>query len=61
MTADERISVPIEVTDDLHICPQCGYTDGFHVAFVREGQTDSLRLDLICPSCSARYTLNRHI
>ena len=52
---------PIEVADELHVCPQCGYDNGFHVAFVREPDGDSLRVELICPSCSARYNLNRHI
>ncbi len=59
MTADKTNAEPIEVADELHACPRCDYTDGFHVAFVREG--DALRLDLICPSCSARYNLNRHV
>jgi len=61
MSADKKTAEPIEVTDELSVCPSCGYADGFHVAFVREGQTDSLRPDLICPNCSTRYTLNRHI
>ena len=61
MGSDEKITEAIEVGDELSVCPKCGYADGFHVAFVREGQTDSLRLDLICPNCSARYNLNRHI
>ncbi len=61
MTADERKVEPIEVADDLYACPACDYTDGFHVAFVREGEGDSLRLELICPSCSARFNLNRRI
>ena len=61
MTADEKTAEAIEVGDELSVCPKCGYADGFHVALVREGQTDSLRLELICPNCSARYNLNRHI
>jgi len=61
VTADQRKTEPIEVADDLYACPACGYTDGFHVAFVREEQGDSLRLELICPRCSARFNLNRHI
>jgi len=61
MAADKTEAEPIEVTDELHACPRCDYTNGFHVAFVREGEGDSLRLELICPSCSARFNLNRHI
>jgi hypothetical protein len=61
MAAGERESEPIEVADELHVCPSCGYTDGFHVAFVREPEGDSLRMELICPNCSVRFNLNRHI
>ena len=61
MTDDERTAEPIEVTDELHACPACDYSDGFHVAFVREAEGDSLRIELICPNCSARFNLNRHI
>lgn len=61
MTDDERKVEPIEVADELHACPSCDYTDGFHVAFVREAEGDSLRLELICPSCSARFNINRHL
>jgi hypothetical protein len=60
MADDDRKTEPIEVGDELHICPSCGYTDGFHVAFVREPE-DVLRMDLICPSCGARFNLNRRI
>ena len=61
MADDERESEPIEVADELHACPKCDYADGFHVAFVREPEGDSLRMELICPNCSARFNLNRHI
>jgi uncharacterized protein YbaR (Trm112 family) len=61
MAADERTTEPIEVADELHACPKCDYTGGFHVAFVREPEGDSLRMELICPNCSARFNLNRHI
>jgi len=61
MAADERKTEPIEVANELHACPKCDYTDGFHVAFVREPEGDSLRIELICPNCSARFNLNRRI
>ena len=58
--ADENTEAqPIEVGDELHACPACGYAQGFHVAFVRDGE--ALRLELICPSCGARYNLNKLI
>ena len=61
MADDDRKSEPIEVADELHACPRCDYDNGFHVAFVREPEGDSLRLELICPSCSARFNLNHRI
>ncbi len=61
MTADTRKVDPVEVVDELYACPKCDYKDGFHVAFVREEGGESLRLELICPSCSARFNLNRHV
>ncbi len=50
---------PIQVGADLHRCPDCGYRQGFHLAFVPED--DKLRIHLICPSCSARFDLGRCI
>ncbi|MDP6634356.1 MAG: hypothetical protein QGG42_05625 [Phycisphaerae bacterium] len=61
MAADDTRAEPIEVAGELHACPRCDYTNGFHVAFVREADGDALRLELICPSCSARFNLNRCI
>ena len=53
----------IKAGDELHICPKCGYKDGFHVSFVRvnTGGTPKkapeapYRVILICPECGARY------
>jgi len=49
----------IDFEDELSVCPECDYKDGFHVAFVRAA--GALRIELICPSCSARYNLDRTI
>ena len=46
----------VEVKDELHACPSCGYKDGFHVSFRRQG--GSLRIILICPQCSARFDID---
>jgi predicted RNA-binding Zn-ribbon protein involved in translation (DUF1610 family) len=59
--AQPQDAQPIEVTDELHSCPECGYEQGFHVAFVRVGDGRQLRIDLICPSCATRYNLDRVI
>ena len=53
----------IKVEEELHICPKCGYKDGFHVSFVRVNSGDrsdispesQYRVILICPECGARY------
>jgi len=44
----------IIIEKELHICPQCGYQDGFHTSFVRLDE-HKCRIILICPSCHARY------
>jgi len=46
--------VSIEIEKELHICPSCGYDDGFHTSFVRTTK-ETCKIILICPSCHARY------
>lgn len=40
---------PVKMEDEFRICPACGYEDGFHSAFKKEGGTT--RWLFICPSC----------
>jgi hypothetical protein len=56
------ISLPVE--NELHVCPDCGYTLGFHTSFVSTGTSrdnpvrstrEVWRVILICPECGARY------
>ena len=54
--ADSTKAKRLQVKDELHACPSCGYKDGFHVSFRREG--GSLRIVLICPQCSARFDID---
>jgi hypothetical protein len=43
----------LKMSDRTDICPECGYTDGFHVSFkVELGVT---KIILICPDCHARF------
>ncbi len=28
----------ITIEEELHICPECGYEDGFHTSFVRQAE-----------------------
>jgi hypothetical protein len=37
----------------IDTCPDCGYTDGFHMAF--KDHLDKLKIILICPDCHARF------
>lgn len=57
----DRNTPDLAVDRELHACPECGYQQGFHVAFVREKNREELRLELICPNCSARFNLNRYL
>jgi len=45
---------PISIDKELHVCPNCGYDDGFHTSFVRLTK-ETCNIILICPSCHARY------
>ena len=47
---------PIEIDNELTICPECDYTNGFHVSFVRD-EDGKLKIVLLCPSCSAAFDI----
>jgi len=53
----ERESAPekLRVEEEVSSCSRCGYGAGFHVAFRRKVR--DLVVFLICPSCSARFSL----
>jgi hypothetical protein len=69
------MTVPGEITnlsvdDELHICPACGYTLGFHTSFLNvnankerpvKSTRDVYRVILICPECGARYDVGWRI
>jgi len=66
---------PKEIThlaagQELHTCPACGYSLGFHTSFVSEGarrdtsipsSREGYRVILICPECGARYDVGWRI
>ena len=63
MTEPETIA-PLKVTDELHVCPACGYERGFHTSFINvnsikdnpvKSTREVFRVVLICPECGARY------
>ena len=39
----------VDMEDEFKVCPSCGYTDGFHSMFKKQG--DTTKWLLICPSC----------
>jgi hypothetical protein len=46
----------VDIPAQLRMCPDCGYQNGFHVAFRRVEPSNGERtvaVQLICPSCSA--------
>ncbi len=45
---DDKIKM-VELKDEFKVCPSCGYKDGFHSMFRKEGNTT--RWLFICPSC----------
>jgi len=47
----------ITIEEELHVCPECGYEDGFHTSFVRQAK-EQCKIALICPSYHARFDPN---
>ena len=51
----------IKLGDELHTCPGCGYTDGFHVSFKKAKSSKNWHVVLICPQCHARYQIDWNV
>ena len=45
----------IEMKDEFKVCPACGYKDGFHSMFKKEG--DATKWLFICPSCHVVFDI----
>ena len=45
----------IEFKDKFTDCPECGYTDGYHSVFEKDG--DTIKWLFICPSCHSRFDI----
>jgi hypothetical protein len=41
--------INVKMDDEFKICPSCGYEDGFHSMFRKDG--DTTKWLFICPSC----------
>ncbi|MBC8413642.1 MAG: hypothetical protein ISR96_03240 [Nitrospira sp.] len=39
----------LDMEEEFRICPACGYKDGFHSMFRRDGEI--MKWLFICPSC----------
>lgn len=58
---DIKPAALIKPDQELHVCPACGYTDGFHVSFKKSQRRTRWYVILICPQCHARYQINWHV
>ena len=45
----------VEMEDEFKVCPSCGYEDGFHSMFRKEG--DVTKWLFICPSCHKIFNI----
>jgi transposase-like protein len=45
----------IEFKDAFEVCPECGYKDGFHSIFEKDGGTTKWLF--ICPSCHSVFDI----
>lgn len=48
----------IKIEDELKVCPNCGYEDGFHSMFDRVGGSEDLSWKLICPNCHKIFDID---
>ena len=47
----------IEPEGEIYTCPNCTYTDGFHVSFKVGDNTRKADIYLICPNCHSRFRI----
>lgn len=47
----------VQVEEEFKVCPSCGYEDGFHSMFKKEG--DQLNWLFICPACHAVFDIGQ--
>ena len=45
----------VSMNEEFKICPECGYRDGFHSMFKKEG--DDTKWLFICPSCHSVFDI----
>jgi len=48
----------IKPEGEIYTCPNCAYTDGFHVSFkVSDDNPGKAWIYLICPNCHSRFRI----
>ena len=58
---DKKPVVQVKPKDELHTCPGCGYSDGFHVSFKKAKSSKSWNVILICPQCHKKYQIDWNV
>lgn len=48
----------IKPEGEIYTCPNCAYTDGFHVSFKVGDNSRKAEIYLICPNCHSRFRIN---
>jgi transposase-like protein len=51
----------IEIGKFFKVCPNCGYEDGFHSMFIKEGEQNNHSWRFICPSCHKIYDIGLNV
>lgn len=49
----------VEFQDEFRICPECGYTDGFHTMLKKEGK--DFKWLFICPACHKVFDIQAYV
>ncbi len=56
MGTQEKIE-QLRPAGELYTCPECKYTDGFHVSFQQAAVPGPWKIMLICPQCHRRFRI----
>ena len=48
-------TITVQMKTEFRVCPACGYQDGFHSMFKKEG--DTTRWLFVCPACHRTFDI----
>ena len=51
--------IKVSIENEFKVCPSCGYKNGFHSMFRREGEITKCLY--ICPSCSNVFDIGHTV